>query len=82
MGLIQHLADWRARVALYWSCKAALNQGHMARVFMESVEYEPGTQEHAAWLMGIRGVLAIRITDDFKVQEVLPWTSPSSSPQS
>lgn len=76
---LQQFADWRTRIDLYWRCRAALHQGHMARVFMQSLEYEKGTPEYAAWLMGIEGVLAIRITDDFQVEKVLPWTTRSSS---
>lgn len=64
------IADTWCRVNMYWRCRAALMQGHMARVFMRSREYPEGTPEHEAWLMGIDGVMAIRIDNDFKVQKV------------
>lgn len=67
-SLLQYVTDQAARVQLYWRCRSALMQGHMARVFMQSRTYKEGTPEYDAWLLGIDGVLSIYITTDFKVQ--------------
>ncbi len=68
IDLFGYLTNQAARLQLYWHCRAALMQGHMARVFMKSMTYPEGSQEHEAWLLGKSGVLAIYITTDFKVQ--------------